>query len=180
MSVSPPVELPSDDQAKRVSLARRRLVLGAGAVIPTFYTLSSGAQTAGQSLTCVQRAALAPQQQVARVTSAPDQWYRKPIVSGKKGNTMGYCIMDKQGDCPDPFKTTMSAPQSVWYTNNQRTVVNGGDIKQLGSYPKGYGLVYVNKDGTLATLDPNGQPDLAQVSNACIQSVGLKILGLSP
>jgi hypothetical protein len=144
--------------------------------VPTFYTLSSGAQTAGASLTCVQRNAVGPQPQ--RVTTAPDQWYRKPVVAGKKGNSMGYCIMDKQGQCPDPFKTTMSAPQSVWYMNGQRSVVSGGDVKQLGSQPQGYGLVYVDKDGTIATLDPNGNPSLAALTGGCMASVGAKLMGL--
>lgn len=73
--------------AARIATARRRLMLGAAAVLPSVVTLRSGAQSAAQSFNCGSRGktpgAMLNSMGVPRFTDAPDEWLRKKVFSGR-------------------------------------------------------------------------------------------------
>jgi hypothetical protein len=178
MTETPGTHSSADGAVRTVSpsATRRRFLLGAGAVLPSVYTLSSGAQTAATSLLCTQKPMTSTP---TRIASPDDQWYRDMVASGKTtGNQMAYCIMDKQSSCVDGLQPTWSADGSVWIANGQRQLVARGDIKHIGSYGQSYGLVYVDQTGSIATLDPNGRAGLTYVFDSCAASLGVKSTSL--
>src|SRR5258708_6039125 len=81
------------------SRARRRLILGAGAALPSVYTLTSGAQTAAASvLHCT---VANPPSNLQRFTLADDQWYRNKTYAGKQGFDPAYCVSSGSLSCTD-------------------------------------------------------------------------------
>jgi len=88
----------ADSGAARVVTSRRRLMLGAAAVLPSVVTLRSGAQTAAQSFNCIQRPGKSPgamlnHMGIPRFTQAPDEWLRKNVFSGQavRAGVTAYC-----------------------------------------------------------------------------------------
>ena len=154
---------PTAPAARAPNAARRRLMLGVA--LPSVLTLASGARIASATT-------------LVRVVNPDDKWYRAQVKAGKQGNAMAYCIMDKQAGCTDPYKPTTSANQSVWYVQDQRKVVASGDIKEIGTYPNGYGLVYIDKKGTVATLDPQANLELSPVQDSTAAYLSAKSLNL--
>lgn len=167
------------------SKVRRRLILAAGAALPSIYTLSSGAQVAAASnMACwANQPATAPN----RFTTAPDNWYRSEVYVGDHKLSPAYCVSDRQENCigsgfdlnSDTKPGPTSVPRadkgregSVWIVDGTRT--QAGPTMQItnvrGSY-KNYGLVYVNKDGTVATLDPTVGSNLNPVAGTCWTSI---------
>lgn len=47
----------------------------------------------------------------------------------------------------------------------------GDNVTGVDSTPSRYGLVYVNQQGTVLTLDPNGNSDLRPVCDSCWASI---------
>ena len=163
------------------SQARRRLILAAGAALPSIYTLSSGAQTALASTVCT----LKPQGTVpARFTSTPtaDNWLRAPVNVGEYDGTPADCIMSPQSACMDPATnwrgSNSLSPGAPAATNAQRGsiwIVQGNRVVSSPFVPitnvdpgrKHYGLVYVDQAGTVSTLDPNGSLQLSPTTMSC-------------
>ena len=87
----------TDPGAARVVTARRRLMLGAAAVLPSVVTLRSGAQVAAQSSNCVSRTkqpgAMLNSMSAPRFTDVPDEWLRKKVFSGQavRAGRIAYC-----------------------------------------------------------------------------------------
>ena len=160
------------------SRARRRLLLGAAAALPSVYTLTSGAQTAAISaFHCV---AATPPSNLQRFTQSYDNWFRNKVFVGKWGNDKAYCVTANQSACVSPLHPDQAAQGSTWIVNNVRrtasnTDVNhigsAPDINPIGSEPQAYGLVYVDAKGTITTLDPNGNPSLQPATGSCMASM---------
>lgn len=163
------------------SKARRRLILAAGAALPSIYTLSSGAQTAAASVLCSARQ---PQTAPAAVTSTRDTWYRAPVYVGEYNGTKAYCVSSPQTDCAPGSGASPSArlvePQasraqegSDWIVNGTRVTAGPGtQITNVGQTPRQYALVYVDQTGTISTLDPTKAGNMNWVSASCWASVG--------
>jgi len=148
--------------------ARRRLLLGAAA-LPSVYTLTSGAQAAvASNLRCW---ASTSTQNAMPYTMADDQWLRAQVYVGK-GKDAAYCVLANQANCLDPTDPTKGRLGSVWIDNGQRVIVGNPDvtITNIGSN-RAYGLVYVSQDGTINTLDRNGQLSLQPVADSCWTSL---------
>lgn len=163
------------------SKARRRLILAAGAALPSIYTLSSGAQTAvASNLACLAKQGTAP----ARFTSTPtaDNWLRAPVNVGEYDGTPANCVTSPQSACMDPASnwrgSNSLSPGVPAATNAQRGsiwIVQGNRVISSPSVPitnvdpgrKHYGLVYVDQAGTVSTLDPNGKLELSPLTMSC-------------
>ena len=155
------------------SPARRRLLLGAAAVLPSVYTLTSGAQTASISaFACV---AAAPPANLPRFTASSDAWVRKKVYAGKLANNTADCVTWNQASCVNPLSPDKAADGSIWISNGTRVVAGpGSNIAHLSSAPTPYGLVYVDAKGVIQpTLDPNGNPSLKPATTSCAASLGL-------
>jgi hypothetical protein len=155
------------------SPARRRLLLGAAAVLPSVYTLTSGAQTASISgFHCV---AATPPANLPRFTNSSDAWVRKQVYTGKLANNTADCVTWNQASCVNPLSPDKAADGSIWIGNGTRVVAGpGNNIAHLSSAPKPYGLVYVDAKGVIQpTLDPNGNPSLQPATTSCATSMGL-------
>jgi hypothetical protein len=177
--------------------ARRRLMLGAAAVLPSVFTLASGAQTAvASTAACLSRGqtgGLDPIEggprtggldpvvagdlgspnasNVPRLTMDKDQWLRKQVYYGRSYGYPAYCAMDKQSACIDPTNRARPAMGSVWMVNGQRVTVSQQDvIRQISSGPDAYALVYVNQEGSIATVDPT-VADVRPVTGNCWDSM---------
>src|SRR5438270_10794678 len=94
-----PESIVGTDGSAAPNKARRRLILAAGAALPSVYTLSSGAQTALVSnLSCWAKTPTPP----ARFTPTDDDWYRAPVYTGDYDGTPAYCVSVPQSACLDP------------------------------------------------------------------------------
>jgi hypothetical protein len=186
---------PIHDAAKGVTsgaagphTARRRLMLGAAAVLPSVLTLTSGAQTAvASNVRCLARddpinfriredTANAP-----LLTMDRDEWLRKEVYYAHSGGHPAYCAMDDQGACIDPMNPAKPAMGSVWIVDGERVTVGQQDsIRQISSGPQAYAIVYVDPQGTIATLDPGTMKHVQPVKEACWTSIlggRLSVLG---
>ena len=166
---TPERAVPNISNAGQPSPARRRLILAAGAAIPSVYTLASGAQTAvASNLRCWAHPPSTP----ARFTPSDDQWLRVHIYKGTyKQETDAYCVSSPQSSCVDGSGN--GQPGSIWIdsgTGNRITADYQGN-KISGATLQPYGLVYVNQDGTITTLDPNGNTSLQPVADSCWTSI---------
>ena len=116
--------------AARVVTSRRRLMLGAAAVLPSVVTLRSGAQSAAQSFDCLsggkQRGAMLNHMGAPRFTDAPDEWLRKNVFSGQavRAGRIAYCTTWDQPSTlaiaslhkKDKAMTYMALPGTTWST----------------------------------------------------------------
>ena len=146
------------------------------------YTLSSGARTAvASNLRCWNRAQAhggrelvgtpGADDEAARFSMANDEWLRKQVYTGMGGGT-AYCAMSNQAACIDPAHPTKAAQGSVWIVNGERIVAGAGiEIDQVSASPQAYGLVFVDQQGTIATLDPERTADLRPVKEPCWTSM---------
>ena len=152
------------------SARRRRMVLGAAGALPTVYTLSSGAASAATSaLACWDnaRAGTAP----TRFTALDDKWYRLQVYDGKYQGNAVHCVSSPQTACVG--SGSIAKDGSIWISEggNRVTAGMGTTVNQVTSAPKSYSLVYVNREGTISTLDPNGQLGLSVSTDSCWTSV---------
>lgn len=163
------------------SKARRRLILAAGAALPSIYTLSSGAQTAvASNLFCRAKLGTPP----ARFTSTPtaDNWLRAPVNVGEYDGTPADCVTSPQSACMDPASNWRGANSlspgvpaatnaqrgSIWIVQGNRVVSSPHvPITKVDPGRKHYGLVYVDQEGIVSTLDPNGAVHLTPVTMSC-------------
>lgn len=149
--------------------ARRRLMLGAGAILPSVYTLSSGATTAAAStLACFNTTSTSAP---ARFVDTQDKWYRAQVYDGKNGGNMAHCVSTPQNSCTNGNGGAPSG--SVWVRNDGSRFVagSGNNVNNVTTKPKSYGLVYVDQNGSVNTLDPNGNTSLSYASLACYNSI---------
>ena len=173
------------------NVRRRRLLVGAAGVIPSVYTLASGAQVSAAS----QMACFAKQQQTGssplglmsdqrgtapdRFISGSDTWFRSTAYSGNYEGHPAHCVTSPQNSCIDPLQPTQGETGSAWITGGGRlstydvriVVGNGIQVTKVGQLPSMQGLVYVNENATIATLDPNGRTFLQPVSASCMASM---------
>jgi hypothetical protein len=161
---------PDDIRPSGPSKPRRRLVLGAAAALPSAYTLASGAQAAvASNLRCW---SATPPADLAPVSAIDDNWFRAKVYVGKQGSATAYCVMANQSSCIDPGNPAKGADGSVWMVNGQRMIAGPGvNITNVSSTPQAYGLVYVNQEGTINTLDQNGSQTLQPVADSCWNSL---------
>lgn len=166
--------------------ARRRLILAAGAALPSIWTLSSGAQTAAASnrLCWTHQSEPTP----ARFTPSSDTWYRAPVYVGDHNGTPAYCVSPRQSECADGATdsvrtnppASLVGPQagnaregSAWIVNGTRVTAGPGtQITNVGRGPPQYALVYVDQTGTISTLDPTRAGNVNAVTFSCWASVG--------
>jgi hypothetical protein len=173
------------------SKARRRLLMAAGAALPSIYTLSSGAATAAaSSLVCLAKEGPPP----IRFTTdgdyahRPDGWVRAPVTTGEYDGTPADCITSPQSECsssfPGPSRGAPSAAApagapvanaqdgSVWVVQGNRVISSPHvQITNVNAGRPHYGLVYVDQTGTVVTLDPNGSSVLRPVTASCWASM---------
>lgn len=151
------------------SPVRRRLLLGAGAIVPSVYTLTSGATVAvASNLKCwANQPASAPN----RFTAGDDGWYRSQVYDGKFGSEKAHCVSSPQSACVD--SSGKAKDGSVWMVDDGSRVTSGpySQVTNVSSGPKSYGLVYVDQQGTVSTHDPNGKPGLNYVADSCWNSI---------
>jgi hypothetical protein len=151
------------------SKTRRKLVLGAAAVLPSAYTLASGAQAAVESTRRCWSATSNP----APITPVDDTWFRAKVYVGEMKGAPAYCVMANQSACVDPSNPGKAADGSVWMVNGQRVICGNPDvyIHKVSATPQAYGLVYVNQEGTINTLDRNGSNTVLPVADSCWTSI---------
>jgi hypothetical protein len=92
----------ADSRGVSPNHTRRRLILAAGAALPSVYTLSSGAQTAGASnLACLAKQGTAPARFVSQEDYArwPDNWLRAPVSYGDYDGATADCVTTPQSAC---------------------------------------------------------------------------------
>jgi hypothetical protein len=78
------------------------LILAAGAALPSVYTLSSGAQTAGASnMACLAKQGTPPARFVSQEDYArwPDNWLRAPVSYGDYDGATADCVTTPQSSC---------------------------------------------------------------------------------
>ncbi len=180
----------ADLRTDSVAKARRRLILAAGAALPSILTLSSGAQAAGASnVVCLTRQGAAPPRFVdgGDFAKTNDGWLRAPVNFGQYDGTPANCVTSPQSSCIafTPAKNASALPLpaaggpvtnaeegSVWIVqSNRMTSSVHTPITNVSLGKKHYGLVYVDQTGTVATLDPNGAPSLTPVTTSCWTSI---------
>jgi hypothetical protein len=151
--------------------ARRRLMLGAAAALPSVFTLTSGAQTAvASNLRCLAKGSL-DSQSVSRLTLTKDEWLRKEVYFGVENGHEAYCAMDDQALCLEPMNPSKPAIGSVWIRGSDRVTVGPQvSITQISSKPQAHALVFVNEDGTIITLDPTAER-MHPVMETCFTSI---------
>jgi len=145
--------------AEALRAKRRRLLISAGVALPSVLTLTSGASVAYASTL------------VARFTSTTDQYYRLPVYEGKTKGNIVHCVNTPQTSCTDAAAKD-ATDSSIWIANDGTRMVAGpySQVNVSGG-KKAYGLVYIDKKGTIATLDPNGNPDLFYATTAAVESI---------
>jgi hypothetical protein len=165
--------------------ARRRLMLGAAAALPSVFTLSSGAQAAAaSSARCLAQDNPSRDNPIdfrirndtskaPALTMDRDEWLRKQVYYGRSNGGPAYCAMDKQSACIDPNNRALAAKGSVWIVNGERVTVGQQQdtIRQISSGPQAYALVYVDERGTTATLDPGTMKQVQPIKETCWTSV---------
>lgn len=151
---------------------RRRLLLAGAAVVPSVYTLTSGAQAAvASSLRCLQaNEDTAP----PRFVQTPDQWLRQPVQMGRFEQRSTYCVSTPQSECADGLNPGQAGEGSQWIVDgvegNMITAGPGAPI-QVSNGSRSYGLVYVDREGTVTALDPGFSGDLYPTTVSCWASV---------
>jgi hypothetical protein len=80
--------------------------------------------------------------------------------------------MSNQAACIDPTNPNKAAAGSIWIVNGERIVAGAGiPIEQVSAGSHAYGLVYVDQQGTMATLDPDRSQHLRPVREPCWNSI---------
>ena len=154
--------------ASRPNLARRRL-LRVGVLVPSVYTLAGGAATAAAStLACVNTNLASEPTLFAAV---PDKWYRAQVYDGKVSGNAAHCVSTPQNSCLDGNGGGQTG--SVWVKDDgTRFVAGPGNVvNNVTSKPSSYGLVYVDQQGTISTLDPTGKTGVGYASLLCVNSI---------
>ena len=189
----------ADSGAAGIVTARRRLMLGAAAVLPSVVTLPAGAQLAFQSMNCVVSDPTRRNEAsgVDRFTEAPDQWLRKQVFCGRLSRN-GHPMYCTTWDQPTVLAIANLQPVSsglgykalwgtTWSDGNisirigalctlspmQQSGPSLGchteDVDNISVVPDKYGLVYVDESGLSASLEPG--PGMNPVRASCFASL---------
>ena len=145
-------------------------MFGAGAVLPSVLTLSSGAaMAAGSTSACLTQTSTSTPP--ARFVDTQDKWFRAQVYDGKSGGKAAHCVTTPQNSCIDG--TGGGNVGSVWIKSDGSRIVAGPgtQVSNVSSRPQAYGLVYVDQSGTVNTLDPNGNTSLSYASIVCYNSI---------
>jgi hypothetical protein len=180
----------ADLRADSTAKARRRLLLAAGAALPSILTLHSGAAAAAtSSIVCFAREGTPPPRFVddGDYARTKDGWLRAPVNFGEYDGTPANCVTSPQSSCiaytppqnpnklpipPAGGPVTNAENGSVWIVQGNRMTSNvHTPITRVSLGKKHYGLVYVDQTGTIATLDPNGAPSLHPATTSCFASI---------
>lgn len=135
----------TDAVPARVATTRRRLMLGAAAVLPSVVTLPSGARTAVQSFNCTAQDRRSNDRfiegsGVERFTAAPDEWLRKRVFSGRLASNgrPAYCTTWDQPSVL-AIATLETAASGLGYKALPKTTWwNGQDSFRIGDACKGW------------------------------------------
>ena len=161
---------PIDTALDRTS-ARRKLVLGAAAILPSIVTVSSGAQTAlASNMRCWSKdPAEGPPD---RFSYLPDGWLRKQVFKGEHRGAPAFNLAWDQASGLDPGNPNKAAVGSVWLVNDQKVTAEKGEvINGISNGVQAYALVYTDSTGSMVTLDPESAPNLRPVREACWTSM---------
>jgi len=161
------------------NVRRRRLLVTAIGALPSVYTLASGAHTAASShLACW---AQQPLTNPPRFTTGTDTWLRSKVYCGSYDGHPAYCVSNPQNSCVDALHSSKGGDGSAWIYNNSNYGGSSGDMRivvgqghqvtNVSHTPPTHGLVYVDQNLTLTTLDPNGKSYLHPVSASCWTSI---------
>ena len=166
----PPTEALPDDAGLDRTSARRKLVLGAAAILPSIVTVSSGAQTAlASNVKCWSKNPEAPPD---RVSFAPDGWLRKQVYVGQYQGNKAFCLAWDQASCLDPGNPNKAAAGSIWLVNDKKvTAAQGEVINGISHGVQGYAIVYTDNTGSMATLDSEAAANLRPVRETCWTSM---------
>jgi hypothetical protein len=96
------VTVAAESRGASPSQTRRRLILAAGAALPSVYTLSSGANTAAASnLACLAKQGTPPPRFTTDADYArwPDNWVRAPVAYGDYDGIPADCVTTPQSSC---------------------------------------------------------------------------------
>ena len=189
----------TDPGAARVVTSRRKLMLGAAAILPSVVTLPSGAQTSAQSFNC--KASGDMLNNMGRFTEAPDEWLRKKVFSGHavRAGRKAYCTTwDQQTvmaiaslEKADTGMVYKAVPGTTWATGPDAedaikigTVCPPSDptkgagpasycyaesIENISTSPDAYAMVFVDEAGLSTSLEPG--PGLSPVRATCWASL---------
>jgi hypothetical protein len=149
--------------------SRRRMLRAAGVALPSVLTLSSGAAVAAAStLACL---ANQPTTTAQRFTSTSDKWARVQVYDGKVKGDAAHCVNTPQASCT--YGSGKAKDGSIWVENDGTRMTAGPftTVNNVSQQPKSYGLVYVDRNGTIVTLDPNGDTSLVNTTTSCMNSV---------
>jgi len=153
--------------AAQPSRARRKLLLGATGALPSVLTLSSGAQAAiASNLRCL----TPPQQMPTRFLPQDDNWVRAQVHVGELHGRPAYCVAAQQDGCLDPMVPNHAAPGTPWIVDGQQMTA-GMDTDLHVADDRAYGLVYVDRGGSITALDSRAGIGLQPVTDSCWVSV---------
>lgn len=189
----------TDSGDARIVTARRRLMLGAAAVLPSVVTLPAGAQRAAQSFGCNRVGRQIDDAGLDRFVNTPDEWLRKKVFSGHFGRAGGraYCttwdqpsvlaIAEPDTDAKDgSYKALLG---TMWSDGKASVQINAlctvssvpsqlagassycyaETVNKISPAPDCYAIVYVDETGLSCSLEPG--PGMAPVHATCWASL---------
>jgi hypothetical protein len=175
----------SDSGLTSRASARRRLVLGAAAVLPSVVTLPSGAQVAQSSnLRCWSR--VDPDGPITqghaipqsfRFTTAPDGWLRKQIYYGQCGGRVAFCTTWDQLDYPSITQTIANGTPrardgTTWWVDGwSLTASTTNLVDQIAPTKDYHALVFVDATASTYTLEPQTAAQFHPVLETCWTSM---------
>lgn len=155
--------------AARVVTARRRLMLGAAAVLPSVVTLPSGARNAVQSFNCTTgrrgNDMFVEGSGVERFSVAPDEWLRKKVFSGRLASNgrPAYCTTWDQPSILAIAKLETAASGLGYKALPKTTWSDGHDPLRIGDPCPGWLTHQIGEPGSycyVETVDNiNPEPD---------------------
>jgi hypothetical protein len=145
------------------SRSRRRMLLAATGALPSVLTLSSGAASAANYLACMLNQ---PNPMPQRFTPGEDNWVRAQVNVAAYENRPAYCITTPSSSCVDGGNNAI--PGSTWVVDgNKMTAGIQNNLQVLNQ--RAYGLVYVDRTGSIMTLDKNS--NVYPLQDSCWTSI---------
>jgi hypothetical protein len=168
---APPEDTTALGGAEALNRRRRRLIVGAVSVVPTAYTMTSGAAAAvASNLTCL---AAHENADPPRFVRTDDRWLRAPVQNGHFEQRSTFCINTPQDGCTDLLNPNQAGQGSQWVIDgvDNNTLIAGQSTPIQVGGGRSYGLVYVNDDGTVTAMDPGYGGDMYPTTKTCWASV---------
>jgi hypothetical protein len=157
--------------------------------LPAVYTLSSGAQTALKSVHCLLQEP--PNQMPTRFISGHDTWLRQRVVTGEGGSGSNkypaYCVSSPVpptgGDANssgyyDTCVDSQNQATGTWVKDDGTPATSVNPIGEsgtngytgVGPADRRYGLIFVNDEGRMETLNPN-MDSTVPITGSCWMSL---------